>query len=110
MKKRLYQIGIVCGVAFNLLFLSQQVVAQSPDISGKWILNVTTSQGNGKPTFELKQEKDTVITGHYKGQFGEAPVVGTIKGSNFEFGYTIRDITVKYVGTFLNNSMEGKSI
>ena len=110
MEKRHIKIGSICAFAFYLMVMTQPSSAQAPDISGKWILNVTTSQGIGKLTFDLKQEKDTVITGHYRGQFGEAPVVGTVKGSNFEFGYTIRDITVRYIGTFSKNSMEGKSI
>ncbi len=110
MKKQHLLFGLSAGFAFCLLFLSLHVFAQSADISGRWQLNVITSQGNGKPVFDLKQEKDSTITGHYKGQFGEAPVTGKVKGNNFEFEYTIREITVKYVGTFSKNNMDGKSI
>lgn len=110
MKKQFQKPGLYTGFAFCLLFLSLNSFAQQADISGRWQLNVTTSQGNGKPVFDLKQEKDNSISGHYKGQFGEAPVTGKVNGDSFEFEYTIRDITVKYVGTFSKNTMEGKSI
>jgi hypothetical protein len=110
MKKQLQIPGLFAGCAFCLLFLTLNSFAQQADITGRWQLNVITSQGNGKPVFDLKQEKDSIVTGHYKGQFGEAPVTGKINGNSFEFEYTIRDITVKYVGTFSKNTMEGKSI
>jgi hypothetical protein len=110
MKKRRTFTRSVIDLAFCLLFFIQGIVAQSSNITGRWTLNVNTSQGNGKPVFDLKQENDSVISGHYKGQFGEAPVTGKVRGDSFEFGYTIRDITVKYIGRFSKKSMEGKSI
>ncbi len=101
----------------TLLFVSvigtgifNQLRAQSSDISGTWILKVKTDQGNGKPRFVLKQENDTLITGSYKGDFGEAPVIGVVHGKAFAFKYTIRAVTVNYIGTYENNRMEGKSV
>jgi hypothetical protein len=110
MKKQFQKRGLFAGIAFCLMFLTVTGFAQQEDISGRWQLNVTTSQGNGKPVFDLKQEKDNSISGRYKGQFGEAAVTGKVNGDSFEFEYTIRDITVKYIGTFSKNTMEGKSI
>ena len=91
-------------------FFAQALYSQTSGITGTWVLSVKTTQGSGKPVFVLKQENDTLITGSYSGQFGEAPVKGKIKGNSFEFGYTIRDITVTYIGTYSKNKMEGKSI
>lgn len=84
--------------------------AQKSNISGTWILKVKTDQGNGSPRFVLKQENDTLITGNYTGDFGQAPVIGVVHGNTFSFKYTIRAVTVSYVGTYSKNKMEGKSI
>lgn len=90
--------------------LTKELQAQTSNISGTWILKVKTDQGNGKPRFILKQENDTLITGSYKGDFGEAPVVGVVRGNAFNFKYTIRAVTVSYIGTYTKNRMQGKSI
>lgn len=97
-------------VAISGIGLVNGLQAQTGNISGVWILKVKTDQGNGKPRFILKQENDTLITGNYKGDFGEAPVIGTVHGNSFNFKYTIRAVTVSYVGTYTKNRMEGKSI
>ncbi len=92
-----------------LLFTAFSAKSQTAGLSGTWILNVKTDQGKGKPKFVLKQEMDS-ITGTYTGDFGVAPVIGKVKENSFEFRYTIRNVTVSYIGTYSGNKMQGKSI
>jgi hypothetical protein len=72
------------------------------DVSGTWIMTVQTQAGSGTPTFTLVQKGDQ-ITGSYKGQLGEAPVTGTVKGNSITLTYKInaqgQDLDVVYTGT-----------
>jgi hypothetical protein len=82
------------------------------DVSGNWTFEVTTDNGSGTPTFVLKQDGDT-ITGRYSGQFGEAPVQGTIKGTAVELVLNISiqetPVRVVYAGVAADSSsMKGK--
>lgn len=101
---------IALPVLFMVTIILSSARLQTSGISGTWVLDVKTAQGNGKPRFKLMQEHDTIISGTYSGQFGTAPVTGKIFGQSFSFGYTIRDITVEYVGILDGNKMSGKSI
>jgi hypothetical protein len=81
------------------------------DVTGSWTFEVTTDAGSGTPTFVLKQDGDA-ISGRYSGQFGEAPVTGTIKGSAVELtvSVSIQETPVRIVYTAVaadNNSMKG---
>ncbi len=71
------------------------------NISGAWSFAVETSQGSGNPTFTFKQEGET-LTGTYKGQFGEGPLNGTVKGSDITFKVKInaqgQEFEVTYTG------------
>lgn len=72
------------------------------DASGTWLMSVETQAGAGSPTFVLVQKGDQ-ITGTYKGQLGEAPVTGSVKGNAITLTYKInaqgQDIEVVYTGT-----------
>jgi hypothetical protein len=72
------------------------------DVSGTWLMSVETQAGAGTPTFTLKQNGDQV-TGTYKGQLGEAPVTGSVKGNVITLSYKInaqgQDLEVVYTGT-----------
>jgi hypothetical protein len=81
------------------------------NITGVWNFAVETSAGSGSPTFNFKQEGEN-LTGTYKGQFGEAPLTGTVKGADVKF--TIKanaqgqDLTINYVGKVESkDSMKG---
>ncbi len=73
-------------------------------------MTVETSAGSGTPVFVLKQENDTLITGTYKGQFGEAPVNGTIKFNKINLKFSASDLAMEYTGTVDGNSMKGKVV
>lgn len=84
--------------------------ASGANITGIWDFAVETSQGSGSPTFTFKQEGET-LTGTYKGQFGEAPLTGTVKGPDVKFTVKVnaqgQDLSITYTGKIDGNSMKG---
>ena len=87
--------------------------SSSANISGVWNATVVTAQGNGTPEFTIKQDGEK-ITGKYKGQFGEAPINGTLKGGEISFSMKInaqgQELEVTYTGKVLDGSnMKGKA-
>ncbi|MBB6093231.1 hypothetical protein HNQ60_002109 [Povalibacter uvarum] len=85
--------------------------AADANVTGEWTMTVETQAGTGSPHFSLKQE-GTNVTGHYKGQLGEAPVTGTVKGNEVTLKYSVNaqgaDLTVTYTGTVEGDTMKGK--
>lgn len=81
------------------------------DVTGTWNLTVETQAGSGNPTITLKQEGEA-LTGTYKGQLGEAPLKGSIKGNDIKFSFKVnvqgQDLDVEYAGTVDGNVMKGK--
>jgi hypothetical protein len=90
------------------LGFSQLVLAA--DVTGTWTMMVETQAGSGSPTFTLTQ-KGEAITGTYKGQLGEAPVTGTLKGSDLLLEFKVdlqgQSLTVTYTGKVDGNSASG---
>ena len=79
------------------------LVAQAPDVTGKWLFMVETSAGGGTPTVTLKQEGEK-LTGHYSSQtFGEVDLTGSVKGNALTFSFSAdvqgTHIDVTYTGT-----------
>jgi len=86
--------------------------AGGANITGEWSVAVETSAGSGNPSFTFKQEGEK-LTGTYKGQFGESPLTGTVKGSDITFTIKInaqgQDLTIVYTGKIESkDSMKGK--
>jgi hypothetical protein len=81
------------------------------DVSGTWIMNVETGAGTGTPTFVLVQ-KGGQLSGTYKGQFGDAPVTGTVKGNDITITYKVnaqgQDLEIVYTGTLDGDKVSGK--
>jgi hypothetical protein len=81
------------------------------DASGTWLMSVETQAGTGNPTFTLVQKGDQ-LSGTYKGQLGEAPVTGTVKGNDITITYKInaqgQDLEVVYTGTLDGDKVSGK--
>jgi hypothetical protein len=61
--------------------------AQAADVSGEWVFEVSTGQGNGSPTFTFQQDGEK-LTGTYKGLFGEATLKGSVTGKTLKFSFT----------------------
>lgn len=88
----------------------KRAAAKKADVSGTWAVEVVTDQGTGTPTFILKQDGEK-LSGQYKGQFGEAPVTGTIAGSDISFSVDINvqgtSARLTYKGTVEGDTMKG---
>ncbi|MFY9557544.1 MAG: hypothetical protein WAV20_10380 [Blastocatellia bacterium] len=84
--------------------------AGAANITGTWDFTVETAAGSGTPTFTFKQEGEK-LTGSYKGQLGEAPLTGTVKGADVKFSFKLsaqgQDLTITYTGKVDGNSMKG---
>ena len=83
------------------------------NISGAWAFAVETAAGSGSPTFTFKQDGEN-LAGTYKGQFGEAPLTGTVNGSDVKFTVKVnaqgQDITIIYTGKIENkDNMKGNA-
>ena len=104
--KLVFFIPLALTVIANFSF--QSVQAQKPVVTGTWNMAVETTAGSGTPTFVLKQENDTLITGTYSGQLGEAPVKGSIKGNDIRLEFTVSNILIEYTGTISGDTMKGK--
>ncbi|HKS57093.1 MAG TPA: hypothetical protein VJS12_17485 [Steroidobacteraceae bacterium] len=88
-------------------------LAADANVAGEWDFQVETQAGTGTPHFSLKQDGSSV-TGHYKGQLGEAPVTGTVKGNeltlNFKVSAQGADLAITYTGTVEGDSIKGKVV
>lgn len=86
-------------------------LAADANVAGEWDMAVETPAGTGTPHFSLKQDGATV-TGTYKGQLGEAPVNGTVKGNELSMSFKVNaqgmDLTITYVGTVDGSAIKGK--
>jgi hypothetical protein len=83
--------------------------AAGNNVTGTWDGEVETSAGSGNPTITLKQEGEKV-TGTYKGQLGDYPLTGWVKGEAFEFQFKVSgqvEGTVIYKGTISGDTMKG---
>jgi hypothetical protein len=95
-----------------VLSIAATCIAGQSDVSGTWKVTVESQAGTGNPTVVLKQDGEQ-LTGTYKGQLGEAPLKGTIKGNDISFGFKVnvqgQDLQVDYVGTVEGGkTMKGK--
>ena len=101
---------LALAAAATLVF-SFAALAGDVNVTGKWMMNVETQAGTGAPTFDLKQEGET-ITGQYSGQLGEAPVTGTVKGNELTMTFKVsgqgQELVVVYTGTVEGETMKGK--
>lgn len=88
------------------MFLLTAALSLAADVTGTWKFEVVLEAGSGSPTFEFKQAGEK-LTGQYKGQFGEAPLTGTVKGDKIEFTFSGQAGTVKYTGTIDGKKMKG---
>ena len=89
---------------------------QSPEpLTGNWVVRTDNKDGTFRTTYlNLKQEGEK-ITGSYKGQLGEAPVTGTIKGNDITLSLKVspqgEEITVTYTGKVTaKDAMSGKAV
>jgi hypothetical protein len=91
--------------------LSAAAFAADANIAGEWDMAVETQAGTGTPHFSFRQDGST-LSGTYKGQLGEAPITGTIKGNEATWSFKVSaqgmDLTITYSGTVDGNTIKGK--
>jgi hypothetical protein len=91
--------------------LSLGALAADANVAGEWDFTVETQAGTGTPHFSLKQDGSNV-TGTYKGQLGEAPVKGTVKGNELSLSFNVNaqgaDLAITYTGTVEGDTIKGK--
>jgi hypothetical protein len=82
------------------------------DISGAWLFDVNSAAGTGTPTITFNQSGEK-LTGQYVGQLGEAPIEGTLKGSELSFSIdlTFQDVKlhIVYTGTATKDALKGSA-
>ncbi|MBI3649749.1 MAG: hypothetical protein HY231_01735 [Acidobacteria bacterium] len=92
---------------------SGSAAAAAVNVTGTWSATVETSQGSGTPTFTFKQEGET-LSGNYKGQLGEAPLNGSVKGNDITFNIKLsvqgQDFDITYSGKVEGTTMKGKAM
>lgn len=98
----------------SLVIVTGAAAQSDVNVTGEWAFNVETSQGSGSPTFTFKQDGEK-LTGNYKGQFGEAPLTGTVKGGEIKFTIKIsaqgQELTITYTGKIESkDSMKGTAV
>jgi hypothetical protein len=99
------------GILALVAALAMPAVAQSVNVTGKWVFDVQTGGGSGQPTVTFKQDGEK-LTGHYSSQtLGEADFTGTVKGNAIQFTFNAeaqgQQIDVAYSGTVDGNTMKG---
>ncbi|MBA3029983.1 MAG: hypothetical protein FP816_14410 [Desulfobacteraceae bacterium] len=82
--------------------------AEDVDMTGTWKVVVGSGSDGGTPTFVLKQEGN-VLTGTYKGRFGESSVNGTVEGNNFKITLKAGGSSSIYKGKVEGTQMSGEA-
>ncbi len=104
--KRLILFCLVCAPLILLVVSFHHI--QKPRVAGTWDMNVQTAMGNGTPVMILKQENDTLVSGTYSGQLGEAPIKGVVKGNEVLLEFSISGNLIQYTGIVDGDNMKGK--
>jgi hypothetical protein len=110
LRKHIITAMTIITAAF-LFAASLTVGAQSTNVSGNWGLTFETPDGPANPSLVLKQEGEK-LTGKYKGQFGESPLEGAVKGKEIKFTVKVKaqghEFLREYVGTIEDGMIKGK--
>jgi hypothetical protein len=79
-------------------------------VSGTWTINLTFICGKAIHTAVIAQ-KDSTLTGTYKGEVKEGRLFGRVKGNAIEFTGSLRveaqGISFRYTGTIEGDTMKG---
>jgi hypothetical protein len=95
-----------------ILLLTTTALAQSTSVTGDWQVTITSPNGTREVKASFKQEGEK-LTGVFKGERGELPLQGTIKGKEVKFTYTVKfqdqDLAITMTGNVDGNTMTGKA-
>jgi len=79
--------GLLTAIAM-VASQAQTVQAQALNMSGNWVMEVTSTNGVANPKLMLMQN-GTALTGHYASEtLGEHDVTGTVAGRNVTVNFT----------------------
>jgi hypothetical protein len=110
--QRLFRLAVTLALVGALTSFSLARSGEKFDVTGEWQFTVELSAGTGSPTFTFQQDGEK-LTGTYKGQLGEAPLTGTVKGNAISFSFKVSGAfegTATYTGTIESeNSMKGSA-
>jgi hypothetical protein len=109
--KRLVIVLAVLGLSFALdAFALAQSGPGSSSAAGDWDVALNTPGGvrNLKMSFKLDGEK---LTGSIKGERGDLPIEGSVKGKEVKFSYTIKymdnDLLISMTGNLEGDTIKG---
>jgi|SRR5262245_22501279 len=92
--------------------LAISISAQSPNLSGDWELTINSPQGTFNPKATFKQDGEK-LSGIFKGQRGELPLQGTVKGNELKVNYTVKfndqDLVITLSGIVDGDSIKGQA-
>jgi hypothetical protein len=77
-----------------------------PDASGVWKIELRNEAAAETITVTLQQE-DSLLSGHYLGQFGPSLLQGTMEHDAIAFSYAIDGMRVIHLGTIVGNTISG---
>src|SRR5215475_6029611 len=103
---------LVCALSALVcaLVLAVSATAQSPNVTGDWDVTINSPQGARSVKASFKQDGEK-LTGVLKGQRGETPLEGEVKGKEIKFKYTIKfqdqDMVITLTGGFDGDAMKG---
>ena len=89
----------------------EKTPTEAIDVTGTWIVQVTTPDISASPTVVLKQQGEK-LTGEYQSsQYGSFPLEGTIKDGKIQFGFTMNiegnSVATSFSGTAEKDSLKG---
>jgi autotransporter translocation and assembly factor TamB len=80
------------------------------DVTGTWEMTVESPQGAMTVTANYKQDGET-LTGTHVSEMGEAPLKGTVKGTDINYTLTIdmqgQQFTIVHTGKIDGNTITG---
>ena len=86
------------------------VFGQTRSVAGEWDGSFNTP-GGARPIKFVFQVDGEKLSGIAKRSSGDVPLIGTIKGGDITFGYTINyggnDLTLSYSGKVTGDTMSG---
>ncbi len=71
--------------------------AAQTEVTGTWNAVVDLGTGSGEVVFVLQQTGES-LTGTYRGAFGSAGIIGTVRGRRIEFAFQAEEAEATYTG------------
>ncbi len=75
-------------------------------VTGAWSFEVDLGTGGGDVSFVFRQDGEQ-LTGLYRGAYGSAEVIGTVRDDDIAFSFEVEGGRVPYLGKIRGRTMEG---